>query len=287
MAGMSNDVVTPNEMARSLGVTGLRLRNWLRDRAAAGDPRVGAHQKHERWEFDPALAAELMADFRREVFDQSGTRGRTAGPVVQPVGSPPHRRAKAKAAPGYLRSSDPGHRVREEWMGEEIETLEDLLRPGLLAVCVGINPAPRSVAAGHYYQGNYGQRFFARLRVVGLIPMAADGYEDDAAFASGVGFTDLVKRPTPSDEEVTDEEREYGRPLLEQKLSDAAPRLAIFAFKSAARTLFGRFDGNGFVPSLRLASCEVFVMPGPTENTRTAEPTLAALASRVRELRDR
>jgi hypothetical protein len=32
-------------------------------------------------------------------------------------------------------------------MGEQVETLEDLLRPGLRAVCVGINPAPTSVAA--------------------------------------------------------------------------------------------------------------------------------------------
>lgn len=170
-------------------------------------------------------------------------------------------------------------------MGEEVETLEDLLRPGLLAVCVGINPAPRSVAAGHYYQGTYGQRFFSRLRDVGLIPEAVEGYEDDAAFAAGVGFTDLVKRPTPSDDDVDAEDRQYGRRLLERKLRDAAPQLVIFAFKSAAKTLFGRFEGNGFVPGVELAGCEVFVMPGPTESTRTAAPTLRALASRVSELR--
>lgn len=170
-------------------------------------------------------------------------------------------------------------------MGEEVETLEDLLRPRLLAVCVGINPAPRSVAAGHYYQGAYGQRFFARLRDVGLIPDDVDGYEDDAAFAAGVGFTDLVKRPTRSDDDLGEEERQYGRPLLERKLRDAAPQLVIFAFKSAAKTLFGRFEGNGFVAGLELAGREVFVMPGPTESTRTAAPTLRALASRVSGLR--
>jgi hypothetical protein len=36
----------------------------------------------------------------------------------------------------------PDHRIVIEWMGESIETLEDLLRPGLDAVCVGINPTP-------------------------------------------------------------------------------------------------------------------------------------------------
>jgi TDG/mug DNA glycosylase family protein len=48
-------------------------------------------------------------------------------------------------------------------MGERIETLEDLLRLGLRAVCVGINPAPPSVKAGHYYQGRRGQAFWTRL----------------------------------------------------------------------------------------------------------------------------
>jgi TDG/mug DNA glycosylase family protein len=52
------------------------------------------------------------------------------------------------------------HRVTEKWMGEQVETLEDLLRPGLHAVCIGINPAPASVSAGHYYQGKLGQMFY-------------------------------------------------------------------------------------------------------------------------------
>jgi hypothetical protein len=55
-------------------------------------------------------------------------------------------------------------------MGEEVETLEDLLRPGLLAVCIGINPSPTSVAAGHYYQGQIGKRFCERLRRAELLP---------------------------------------------------------------------------------------------------------------------
>jgi hypothetical protein len=83
-------------------------------------------------------------------------------------------------------------------MGVEVATLEDLLAEGLRAVCVGINPAPVSVAAGHYYQGRAGQRLFSRLRDAGVIPVGGGGYEDDAAFAAGVGFTDIVKRPTPS-----------------------------------------------------------------------------------------
>ena len=165
-------------------------------------------------------------------------------------------------------------------MGEQVTTLEDLLRPGLMATCVGINPSPVSVEAGHYYQGRAGQRFFARLRQAGVLPASESGYEDDAALAADIGFTDIVKRPTASAEAVRRDEFEYGRALLQEKLEMCRPGLVIFTFKKAAQVLFGPFAGNGFVGGLRLAQSDVFVMPGPYEDARTAAATLAKLAER-------
>ena len=167
-------------------------------------------------------------------------------------------------------------------MGERVTTLEDLLRPELRAVCVGINPAPPSVEAGHYYQGRLGQAFFARLREAGILPARFDGYEDDAAFAAGIGFTDIVKRPTASAKQVKAAEYAHGRVLLEAKLAKYRPQLVIFTFKKTAQTLFGSFAGNGFVPGLQLADSEVFVMPGPYENAETARATMQQLATRFR-----
>ena len=46
-----------------------------------------------------------------------------------------------------------------EIQGKQIFTLKELLRPGLRAVFVGINPALISVDCGHYYQGRLGKRF--------------------------------------------------------------------------------------------------------------------------------
>jgi TDG/mug DNA glycosylase family protein len=164
-------------------------------------------------------------------------------------------------------------------MGEEVETLEDLLRSGLRAVCVGINPSPVSVAAGHYYQGRTGQRFFGRLRDAGVLP-AGDDYEDDLAFAAGVGFTDIIKRPTPSAKELRPAEYSHGRELLELKLLEHRPQLIVFTFKKTATILFGAFQGNGFVPGLSFARSEVFVMPGPYEDAQSAGKTLGLLADR-------
>jgi TDG/mug DNA glycosylase family protein len=159
------------------------------------------------------------------------------------------------------------------------------LRPGLFTVVVGINPAPPSVAAGHYWQGNTGRTLWRRLRFVGLMPESFDGYEDDAAFAAGVGFTDVVKRSTATSAELSRAELNHGLADLERKLANVGAPLAIFAFKKAATTLLGEFPGNGFVPDLRVGASEVFVMPGPYEDAERARVTLGTLRRRVTKLR--
>jgi TDG/mug DNA glycosylase family protein len=68
-------------------------------------------------------------------------------------------------------------------MGEDVITLANLLRRGLDAVGVGINPSPVSVAPGHYYQGPVGQRFLARLVTPGVLDLDGEGFEDDHALA--------------------------------------------------------------------------------------------------------
>jgi double-stranded uracil-DNA glycosylase len=165
-------------------------------------------------------------------------------------------------------------------MGERVTTLEDLLRPRLRAVCIGINPSPVSVEAGHYYQGRLGQAFFARLRNAGVLPARVESYEDDVAFAAGIGFTDIVKRPTRSAKEIRREEFEHGRGLLSEKLAEHGPELVIFTFKKTAQTLFGPFAGNGFLTGRTLAGSEVFVMPGPYESADTVARTMGKLAAR-------
>jgi hypothetical protein len=56
----------------------------------------------------------------------------------------------------------------------------------------------------------------------------------------------------------------------------------IFSFKETAKKLFGNFSGNGFVPNLRLAHSDVFVMPGPYESAGTASKVLSELAAHAR-----
>jgi TDG/mug DNA glycosylase family protein len=171
-------------------------------------------------------------------------------------------------------------------MGEPVETLEDLLRPGLRAVCVGINPSRVSVAAGHYYQGRAGQRFFARLRLAGVLSHSPKGREDDIAFANGIGFTDIVKRPTASANELRAEEYAHGREALLAKLVRYKPEFVIFTYKKTATILLGPFAGNGFVLTSHFPESQVFVMPGPYENASKAAETLGTLAVRFDRRRE-
>jgi TDG/mug DNA glycosylase family protein len=169
------------------------------------------------------------------------------------------------------------HRVVEEWMGLPEETLEDLLRPGLRAVCVGINPSRVSVDAGHYYQGRLGRLFLRRLRAVGLLTQDAPGYEDDVLFAGGVGFTDIIKRATTRAQVLRPDEFTHGRSQLLRKLSDANAPLVIFTYKKTAEVLLGGFRGEGLLPAQDVLAGDAFVMPGPYAPRQRVEETLVEL----------
>jgi len=169
-----------------------------------------------------------------------------------------------------------------EWMGTSIDTLADLWPGTPLAVIVGVNPAPTSVEAGHYYQGQLGQRLWQRLRRCELMTGGSDRYEDDVAVAAGFGFTDVVKRPTRSANDVSPTEREYGAAVLLEKLGTRRPPVVIFTFKDAARAMLGPMPGYGWQPGTNLAGADVFVMPGPYEARARVDESIASLAERLR-----
>ena len=174
---------------------------------------------------------------------------------------------------------DTGHRARENWMGEEVETLADLLRPGLRAVIVGINPSTVSVEAGHYYQGTLGKLLWRRLREAGVLEAAEPGREDDDAFAAGSAS------PTSSSG------RARGRTRSERRVRARAgrargeagratrPASSSSPTRSPRPSSRGRFPGHGFVPGLEVAGIPVFVMPGPYERADRVAAALAELGA--------
>ncbi|HXX22197.1 MAG TPA: uracil-DNA glycosylase family protein [Terriglobia bacterium] len=138
---------------------------------------------------------------------------------------------------------------------QEITTLKELLRPGLEAVFVGLNPSNGSVKKGHYYQGRLGRRFWQRLRECNIMPALAEGAEDDDAFMHGYGFADLVRRPTGSGKELSKEEKLAAAPNLLARLSKTGDRPAIVFVYREARKFAG--------PALERMGYRLLAMPAP------------------------
>ena len=60
-----------------------------------------------------------------------------------------------------------------------------------------------------------------------MIDLSAAGFEDDLAFATGIGFPDVVKRPTSRADGLRPGELQHGRELLETKLTQLAVLLCL------------------------------------------------------------
>jgi TDG/mug DNA glycosylase family protein len=154
-------------------------------------------------------------------------------------------------------------------------TLPDLPPRAAGVLLVGLNPAPRSVAAGHYYQGRLGRRLWKRLAHVGLLTDAVPGSEDDAFVAAGHGLTDLVKRPTPSARDLERDELQTGAQELREKVRAWQPGLILFVFKEAAHLALGSPVSSGTGPPLE--GVPTFLLSGPYAARNEAERVNAAL----------
>ena len=79
-----------------------------------------------------------------------------------------------------------------------MNTLPDAVREGLRAIAVGINPSLPSVRAGFYF-ANPRNRFWPALNASRLVDAPLEPGPDAVAVLVeryGIGFTDIVKRPT-------------------------------------------------------------------------------------------
>lgn len=108
-----------------------------------------------------------------------------------------------------------------------MKTLPDYLAPGLDVVFVGINPSIPSAQQGHYY-ANPRNRFWRAFNLAELAPEPLGPETDFRMLEFGMGFTDLVKRPSRGVADLTAEEFRRGAAILHEKLGRHHPRLVCF-----------------------------------------------------------
>ena len=162
--------------------------------------------------------------------------------------------------------------------GEPATTLAEMLKPGLKAVFVGINPSPVSVAKGHYYQGTLGRRLWQRLSGYGMVDgVAPIGREDDYAVAQGYGFADLIRKPSARATDLTKQEKRNAVPDLASRLGSLPDRpVIVFVFREALDLCR---DG------LRRLGFEVFCMPGPYAAKAIEQAVMHEIGAAVSEQR--
>lgn len=178
--------------------------------------------------------------------------------------------------------------------GRTLQTLPDYLRPGLSIVSIGLNPSVMSARKGFYF-ANPRNRFWSALNGSGLADETLEPGQNavERLFErSAIGFTDLVKRPTPGLADLKPVDFRAGAPVLTEKLERCAPRIAWFHGKETYRRYRQHAEGArgdfglGLQPAT-IGSARVFVTPSPSPaNAAVSLEELVEWYRRLTALRD-
>lgn len=152
-----------------------------------------------------------------------------------------------------------------------MRTLPDCLGPGLRIVAVGLNPSPRSAALGYYF-AHPRNRFWPAFNASRLVraPLAPSAAAMQTLRArERIGFTDVVKRVTPSGAHLRAADFRAGAGMLADKLRVAAPGLVWFqgkvAFAAFCRYVLGRRGPFAWgAQDFAFAGIPLYVTPNPS-----------------------
>jgi len=151
------------------------------------------------------------------------------------------------------------------------ETLPDILQTNLRLLSVGLNPSLPSVAAGFYF-ANPRNRFWTALNTSSLLsePVSpGPGSMQQLLEREGLGFTDLIKRPTRGASELRAQDYRQGAPDLRVLIEHYQPQYAWFHGKLAYKNFirYGGMDTDGDDWGLqrhRIGETRIFVTPNPS-----------------------
>jgi TDG/mug DNA glycosylase family protein len=115
----------------------------------------------------------------------------------------------------------------------------DRIRHGLHLLFIGYNPSLYSAQVMHHYAGK-NNRFYRILYEAGMTDRLFSPFEDMDLLDQGIGFTNIVHRPTKTAAEITPGEYRAGRVQLLNKLQTYQPKLACFVGKGVYLAYSGK-----------------------------------------------
>lgn len=177
-------------------------------------------------------------------------------------------------------------------MHPEPETLPDYLDHGLDLVVIGQNPSPASIARRCYY-GNPRNRFWPAFRAAGLAPADFEPGPSTLEWLRAeqrIGFTDIVKIPTPGAADLRAADFRTWAPVLDDNLRTYRPRIVWFNGKGVHQAYL-RYGRGLRPPAIALGEqpeplegATVFVTPNPSP--ANASYSLEALTAWYRQVAD-
>ncbi len=175
-----------------------------------------------------------------------------------------------------------------------LKPLPDFLEGDLDIVTIGVNPSIASSRAGFYY-AHPRNRFWPALNASRLVPATLEPGPAALARLSrefGIGFTDIVKRPTPMEKDLSTADLREGAEILREKLLRVKPRILWFNGKTPHDRLMrllerDKASGWGEQPG-DWEGMRLFVAPNPSPaNAAFSLDELVGWYDRLADLRER
>ncbi len=173
----------------------------------------------------------------------------------------------------------------------DMTSLPDYLESGLDIVFVGLNPGLTSVQAGCYFASPR-NRFWPAVNRSGLLNEPLNANTGHKAIEQGIGFTDVVKRPSSGASDLRAADFRQWAPVLKEKLERFQPLIVCFHGAMAYRNYLKYSEETDERPELGLQArsigrSRVFMVPNPSPaNAAFSFDVLVHWYCRLKELRD-
>ncbi|MFM0729523.1 G/U mismatch-specific DNA glycosylase [Paraburkholderia sediminicola] len=165
---------------------------------------------------------------------------------------------------------------------DSLQSLPDILGPGLSVVFCGINPGVLAASTGHHFAGR-GNRFWRALHLAGFTPEQISPENDRTFLQYGCGLTTVVSRPTARADELSQGEFKAAAVEFERKIEQIAPQCVAFLGKMALCAMSGKRDIDWGLQPATFGGARAWVLPNPSGLNRGF--SLDALVIAYRELR--
>lgn len=180
--------------------------------------------------------------------------------------------------------------------GERFETLADILPDSgnLDILIIAKVPTPKSVEAGHYFQGHQGKMFWKRLKQAGILTTKPGEFEDEALLRQRIGLMDIVKKPKDYGNEPLAKEYREGIDRIMRAVFTYQPRILIFVYKKVLDQLLQKgfrdsvktnYGLNDHLDHLFRAKVFLFPMPGTHCTKEVAKKAMNQLFAEYSGLR--